>query len=168
MIRLILIVVLSISPSILTAYESENKVEINIIAKASKFIKWKKKPYAEFIITILNNPYGELFDEILANKTINRKKVKLIYIDDINKLQDTHILYVAKSDAKDLENVLAAVANKNILTVSGIRGFAEKDGLMQIYFVLQKVKLKINLDTAKKEKLKISSSLLRISDIVRN
>lgn len=148
-------------------YESENKLEILIISKVSKFIKWEDKPYENFLITILNNPYGNLFEETLAGKKINGKNVKLVYIDDISQLQDTNILYISQSDAKELENVLTSAQNKNIVTISGIRGFAEKDGVMQIYFVSQKAKLKINLDVAKNENLKISSSLLRISDVVR-
>ena len=152
----------------LFAYETENKLEILIISKVSKYIKWEEKPYESFKITVLQNSYGTLFDEIFLNEKINDKNVEISYIDDISQLEQTNILYIPESSAKDLENILATIENKNIVTISGIRGFAQKNGLIQIYFVSRKPKLKINLDTAKKENLKINASLLRISDVIKN
>ncbi|MEA3227873.1 MAG: YfiR family protein [Campylobacterota bacterium] len=153
--------------SSLNAYESEDKLKVVIIAKVAKFIKWENKDYDNFIITVLNNPYGDLFDKTLHRKKIKNKTIEIKYIDDIDSLSDTNILYISTSDAKQLTTVLDKTKDKNILTVSDIRGFTDKDGIMQIYFSSQKVKLRINLKTATKENLKINSSLLRIADVIR-
>lgn len=152
----------------LNAYESEEKLKIIVIGKIAKFIKWEPSKNKVFTITILNNPDDTLFDEIFLNKKIQGKNVKLIYIDNIDQLSITNILYIPKTDSKALLNILKKTKNKNILTVSDIRGFADKNGIIQISFVSQKVKLKINLNEANKSRLKISLSLLRIADVIKD
>ena len=162
-----LILILFLFFTSLNAYESEDKLKVVIIAKVAKFIKWKDNNHDKFIITVLNNPYGELFNEILNGKKIKNKSVEIKYIDNIDDLSDTNVLYIPVSDAKSLAVILEKTKGKNILTVSDIRGFADKNGVMQIYFASQKVKLRINLKTAKSDNKKISSSLLRIADVIR-
>lgn len=163
--RLILIL-LFVFISSLNGYESEDKLKVVILGKIANYIKWKDKDSEQFVITVLNNHYENLFNEILDGKKIKKKDIQIKYIDNINQLSDTDILYIPVSQTSKLVSILDKTQGKNILTVSGIRGFAEKGGIVQIYFVSQKVKLKVNLDIAKKESLKISSSLLRIAKIV--
>jgi len=115
----------------------------------------------------LNNPYGDLFNQILKEKKVRDKEILIKYIDSIDELKFTNILYIPVSNSRKLEDILVKTKNKNILTVSDIRGFADKKGIVQIYFVSQKVKMKINLDSATQNKLKISLSLLRIADVIK-
>ncbi|MEA1917934.1 MAG: YfiR family protein [Campylobacterota bacterium] len=146
---------------------SEDKLKVLIVGKVAKFISWEKSDNKNFVITILNNPFGDMFDKAFKGKKIKKKDVEIKYIDNIDQLGFTNILYISNKDSKNLDTILERVKGKNILTVSGIRGFAQKKGAMQIYFASQKVKLKINLDTAKEDNLKIKSSLLRIADVIR-
>lgn len=165
--KLVIFIVISVFLTTLNAYESEDKLKVVIIGKVAKFIKWKDNNYDNFIITVLNNPYEKLFDKTFQNKKIKNKNIQIKYISNIDELTDTNILYIPPSNAKNLSDILSQLDGKNILTVSDIRGFAEKNGMMQIYFVSQKVKLKVNLDVAKRENLKISSSLLRIAKVIK-
>ena len=150
----------------LSAYQSEDKLKALIIGKVAKYIVWDNK-HTDFTITILNDK-NNFFKKIYHNKKIHGKNIKIDYIDTIDKLNKSDILYISDKDSKILDDILKKVENKNILLVSDIRGFAERGGILQIYFVSQKIKLRINLDNAKKENLKIKSSLLRVADVVRN
>lgn len=162
---LLLTVALYISP--LMAYESEEVLKVKIVGKVAKFVRWNDSKNDKFIITILNNPYGDLFDRYFIGKTIHKKKIKLKYINSISKLSETNILYIPAQESSALNEILKNTHDKNILTISDIRGFVDRDGILQISFVSQKVKLKINLKSANDEEIKINSSLLRISDVVR-
>ena len=163
--RLILILFLFFAS--LNAYESEDKLKVVIIAKVAKFIKWQNNSNDKFIITVLNNPYGDLFAKTLQGKKIKNKSIEIKYIENVKDLSQTNILYIPMTNTKDLNTILDKTKGKNILTISDIRGFADKKGIMQIYFASQKVKLRINLSTAKEDNLQISSSLLRIADVIR-
>lgn len=151
----------------LNAAQSEEKLQAVIIGKVSKFIAWEDNTRDEFVITVINNPFGDLLDEMYKTKKIKSKKVKIVYIDNIDDLQFTNVLYIPDSEASSLPNILEKTKTKNILTISNIRGFAEKKGSMQIYFASQKIKLKINLDTAKEDGLQIKSTLLRIATVIK-
>jgi len=153
--------------SLLNASSSEDKLKVMIIGKVAKYVTWKESNRDNFVITVLNNPFDDLFDKRYMRKKIHSKNVKIVSIQAIKQLTSTDILYIPKSDASRLDTILKAVKNKNILTVSDIRGFAEKKGMLQLSFVAQKIKLTINLDAVKKAKLKIRSTLLRIAKVIK-
>jgi len=160
-----IVVLLSID---LNAYQSEDKLKVVLVGKVGKYITWQEKNSDDFIITILNNQNGDLFNKIYRDKKIKNHAVKLKYIQDIDELTQTNILYIPSSNSKNLEEIFKKTVDKNILTISDIRGFSQKGGILQIYFASQKPKIRINLDVAKRENLKIKSSLLRIADIVKD
>jgi len=151
----------------LTAYDADDSLKVSILEKATQFVSLKEKGDS-VTITVFNNAYGDLFERVFANKQINSKKVKIKYVNSIDKLDDATILYISNVNAENLAEILRRVEHKNILTVSDIRGFAEKGGIMQLYIVSQKAKLKINLDAANKEDIKIKASLLRIAEVIKD
>ncbi len=167
MLKLIIFLFLSIFSSSLFAYESEEKLQAMIIGKIVKFITWEDEKSKTFTITILNNPFGTTFDELYQGKQIKDKDVVIKYITKIEQIGKTDILYIANVTSQELETILQKVKNSNILTISDLRGFAEKKGIVQVYFASQKPKLKINLESAKEENMQIKSSLLQIADVVK-
>jgi len=150
----------------LNAYETEDKLKVVIVGKVAKYVTYKDNNLTNFTITVLNNPFGNLFDSVYYNKKIKSKPVKINYIKNIDDLNNTDILYISNVDNEELSNIIQKTNGKNILTVSDTRGFAQRGGVLQLYFVSQKLKLKINLNSAKEQSLKIKSTLLRISDVV--
>ena len=151
----------------LNAYESEDKLKAVIVGKVAKYITWKDNNATTFKITILKDQYGDLFDEIYKDKQIKDKAVKVIYIKNIEELNDTDILYIPKVNSLELQEILKKTDNKNIFTISDIRGFAQKGGALQFYFHAQKLKLKMNIDVVQKEGFSVNRTLLRIVDIVK-
>ncbi len=151
----------------LQAYESEDKLKVVIIGKVAKYVTWQDSDGDVFKITVLNNPFGDLIDKRYSDKKINKKPVEIKYIDSIDDISTPHILYIHDVSSAQLEQILQKVSGKNILTISDSRGFADKKGIVQIYFASQKVKLKINHGVSKKENLMISSALLRIAEVVK-
>lgn len=152
----------------LNSYELEDKLQVIITGKIAKFISWNDDDSKELVITIFNNKFGNYFDELYQDKKIKGKNVVINYIDKIEQIKNTHILYICNSDFNTLNNIFNHTKDKKIVTISDIRGFAQKGGMVQIYQKNLKLKLKINLDVANKKDINIKSSLLRIVDIVRD
>ncbi len=149
------------------AYESDDTLKVSIIEKASQFIALKDKGGESVVVTVFNNSYGDLFEKIFADKQINSKNIKIKYITSIDQLENTTILYISNVSSENLSAILEKTNHKNILTVSDMRGFAEKGGILQVYIASQKAKLKINLDVANQEDIKVKASLLRIAEVVQ-
>ena len=161
------IFILLLSVTLLSAYQSQEELRSVIVGKVAKYISWPRSQRQSFVITLLNGHNFELFKRIYKDKTINNKPVEIHYIENIKELQATDILYIATQNSQNLLEILQQVPKKGVLTVSSIRGFVQKGGILQIYFSSQKARLKINLHVAKQEHLEIKSSLLRIADVIR-
>jgi len=152
----------------LNGYESEAKLKAVIVGKVAKYITFQDdKGSKEFVITIYKNKCANTFDNIYKDVKINNKPVKIVYIDNIEDLGYTNVLYISKVNSATLSKILEKTKNKNIVTISSNRGFAQKGGVIQLYFVSQKLKLKINTQSATQKNLKIGSTLLRVADIVK-
>ena len=161
------IIILIFLSSTIFSYELEDRLKAIITGKIAKFITWDKQDSKQFTITIFNNQCGDHFKDIYHDKKILNKNVSIKYIRKIENLNNTHILYIGKCDSDTLNHIFQYIKDKNIVTISDIRGFAQKGGLVQIYSNDQKLKLKINLNVANKNHIKIKSSLLRIADVIK-
>jgi len=151
----------------LNAYETEDKLKVIIVGKIAKHISCNKKSVDTFTITIFKDPFNGLFDEIYRDKEIKSRSVKIVHIDNIDNLTSTNVLYIPKVSYSELSHILKKTEDKKILTISDNRGFASRGGVIQLYFVSQKLKLKINTSSAKKKNIQIAPMLLRISDVVK-
>lgn len=148
------------------AYQLEDKLKVAIVGKIAKFVQWNKPATKNFSITVLNTK-NQFFKTLLEGKRVNSKPIKVIYINNINNLKDSDILYISQNSSQNLQSIFKAIKNKNILTISDIRGFAQRGGMIQLYTKNQKLKLRINVSNVKAQNLKIKSSLLRISTLVK-
>ena len=148
------------------AYQLEDKLKVAIIGKIIKFVQWNKPISKDFSITVLHST-NHFFKTLLEGRSVYGKPIKVIYINTINDLSDTDVLYISQSSSQELYSIFSAIKNKNILTISDIRGFAQKGGMIQLYTKDQNIRLRINPSSVKTENLKIKSSLLRISTLVK-
>jgi hypothetical protein len=76
------------------------------------------------------------------------------------------VLFVSKHDAARLGRLLVELKDGPILTVGESDGFVQQGGMIGFLLVDNKVRLEINLETAQRAKLKISSRLLLLAKSV--
>jgi hypothetical protein len=153
--------------TLLNAFEPPEKLKALIVGKVAKYVQWKSKTNKQFIITLINDPSPELFYQLYKNQKIKNRSVKINHISSIDELHTTDILYIPKGNTLQLSHILESIDSKDILTISDIRGFAQKGGMIQLSFVSQKIKLKVNTGVAKEHDLHITPTLLRIADRVK-
>jgi len=152
----------------LLSYESEDKLKVVIVGKVVKFITWdEQQKSGKFVISVLKNPFETMFDDLYKGKSIQGKNVELKYIENIDELEDSNVLYIPNVSAAELNKILKKIENQKILTISDMRGFVQRGGMIQIGFSSQKAKLKINVDNTAKANLEVKASLLKISDVVK-
>ncbi|MDF1875503.1 YfiR family protein [Sulfurimonas sp. SAG-AH-194-I05] len=153
----------------LFAASSEKELEAVVIGKFSHFITWQEKEdNKNFIITIFNNnTFDTSLETLYHNKKIHKKPVKINYIDSIDDIGFTHILFVTTHSIQDQKSIIDYAQKNAILTISKNSGFAQRGGVIQLSFVSQKIHLKINNNAAKKSNLKISALLLSIANVIQ-
>ncbi len=64
------------------------------------------------------------------------------------------------------DQILDAAHGGAVLTIGNTLGFAQRGVIINFYLEDQKVRFEINVDAAKREKLTISSQLLKLARIV--
>ncbi|MCP4624203.1 MAG: YfiR family protein, partial [bacterium] len=127
------------------------------------FTEWPEKvpsSYARDTITIGivgKDPFKNFFAKV-ENKMIAEKNkiLKIIRLGRYNKKHDIkkcQILFIGKSEAENLNSILATIKNKPVLTVSDIDGFCEKGGMINLINVDNKINFEINLSAAKRVNL---------------
>lgn len=164
-VRIILIFLLTLS---VHAYESEETLQSAIVGKIAEYIAWPGTPGERFTIAILKNRMGDQFERTYENITINGTPVRIVKVDSIAAVKSPEIVYISNRNTKQLPDILRALKGLPVLTVSDIRGFAEKGGMVQIYFSDQRMRLKVNIDALAAHGLVASPYLLRVVDVVKD
>jgi hypothetical protein len=79
---------------------------------------------------------------------------------------DCQILFIHQSEDKRLDEVLSALDHRSTLTVSDLPGAAQRGVMIRLVTEAGKIRLRINVESARAADLTISSNLLRSAEIV--
>lgn len=151
---------------------TEYELKAAYLFNFGKFVQWPadafKKNTDPFIIGIYgNNPFGEILQQTIQNKTLQNRPVILINVSTTEEAETCHILFICKTDKLQLSLIIKAINNKSILTVGdNIDEFCESGGIINFTSQHSQKRFEINNKASLKAQLIISSKLLSLSRIV--
>jgi len=156
-------------PHILSAASSESEIKVAVLGKVTHFVKYKVPAKNEnfLIVVYKDEAFAKFMQEKYANKQINHKNVFVKFVTSIEEIQRPNLLYVGKISQEEQQELIAYATQHSLFSVSSQSGFAQRGGVMQLYFLSQKIRFKINLQAVKKSNLKMSASLLSIATLVK-
>ena len=153
----------------LSAYAIDReKVQAKYLKSLSSNVIWPitsvQAKSASFDLCILGeNNFKDYLERIYTPQSkIQKKPVRVIYINKAEEATGCHVLFISLSEASNLESILAVINDKPIMTVSAIRGFIERKGLFQYYMKGTKVKIKGNSVIFTGHVLKINPALSNV------
>lgn len=82
--------------------------------------------------------------------------------------KDCQILFISRSEEKNLGNIIEQTKGLPILTFGDMEGFAESGGDMNFYIVNNRMAIMINQESVAASKLTIAPRMLRLVTIVPN
>jgi hypothetical protein len=150
---------------------SESQVKAVFLFNFSQFVEWPAgtfpDPDAPFIIGVLGqDPFGAQLDEVVRGETVIKRSMAIRRYRNVSELQDCNILYIGRSELRELPQILATLKGHHVLTVSDAVD-AEQTGVMiQLVNDHNRIRLRIDVGAARAESLTISSKLLRPAEIV--
>ena len=65
-----------------------------------------------------------------------------------------------------MENILADLKGRNVLTVGESKKFAERGGCINLVTVKNRVRFRINVDAVRRAQLKISPRLVKVASVL--
>lgn len=139
----------------------------------ANFVSWPAdsfdSPSAPIKICVLGeDPFGIVLDRIVQNEIVKGRQIVVERVSDITNLSVCHILFISSSMKAQLPQLLRNAMNCSVLTVGDIEGFSRLGGMVGLIHQGDRVHLEINVDSAEKVALRISSKLLNLARIVRD
>lgn len=149
----------------------EYQVKAVFLYNLTNFVSWPTgtfdKPKSPFKICILGeDPFGVFLDKVVQRERVNGKEIVIDRLADIKDLHQYHILFISRSMKRQLPRILKATRDCNVLTVGDVEGFSRLGGIINLICKNNRVYVEINLNSAKKADLGISSKLLHLARIV--
>jgi hypothetical protein len=153
------------------AESREYEVKAVFLFNFAQFVEWQKDAFpdasAPLVIGILgSDPFGAYLDEAVRGERVNDRAIVIRRFSSVGDVGTCHILFISKSEAPNLGDILAALKGRSILTVSDMDQFSRDGGMIRFVMESNKVRLRINNDAARAAGLRISSKLLRPSEVV--
>ena len=150
------------------AGEDEYKLLAVFFGRFSSYIELPDRSAKQFVITIIDeNPFGNLLDELYKGKLINGKPVEIRYVTRVDDIGQSDILFVSLVNPRTRQEAIDYASKKSILTISTAMGFAERGGIIQLDFLQQHTRIKINHAAAVKSNIRIGAPLLSLATVIR-
>jgi hypothetical protein len=95
---------------------------------------------------------------------------KPVVIKRLPRAQDApacHILFINSTEGRDLKDILAAIDDSSVLTVSDMPDFSKRGGMIQFVSQGDRIRFEINLDGAERSHLIFPSELLKVAVAVK-
>jgi len=145
-----------------TARDSD--VEAAYLFNFAKFMHAPAHSPDSFTIAVVGkSPVGEMLETITTNEQINGRPLKVIHAVSAEQAKNCDIVFLGESETPRVDKDLAALAGSNALTVSTAPEFVQHGGMIQFQIVKSRVRFIVNLDATNKEKITLSSELLKVA-----
>jgi hypothetical protein len=150
---------------------SEYQLKAVFLFNFAQFVEWPPaalpRENAPFVIGVLGkDPFGADLDDVVRGETVNRHPLAVARYHNVAEVRDCQILFIAASELAQLEDILAALRGRSILTVTDAEGPMVRGVMIGLLRQDNRIRLRIDLQAAKASNLTISSKLLRPAEIV--
>jgi hypothetical protein len=154
------------------AEDLEARVKAAFVPKLASFVNWPTNAFEDtnspLVIGILGEDiFGEQFDADLKAVAIHGRSVVVQRFKNEVPTTPVHLLFVSASAGPRWAAIRRALAERPMLTLSDVPGFAKDGGMINFTKSEGKLRFEINLEAAKAAGLQISSRLLQVSTVVQ-
>lgn len=149
----------------------EYQVKAAFLFNFVQFVDWPRERFADaqtpICIGILGeDPFGSVLEDLLRGEKVRDRAFAVRRSATEENLGGCHVVFVSQSERDRTRRILPALADKSILTVGEVEGFASAGGIINFRIEGNRVRFEINPAAAEREGLKISSQLLSLGTIV--
>jgi hypothetical protein len=146
--------------------EFQKKAEF--INSFTQFVDWPARKFVQPDSPVVIGVYGTdnistLLQESFQGRLINGRPAVIQHFLNKQELRACHVLFISRSERDRLGPILAEVRRENVLTVGECDNFLGKGGIINFVIVDGQVRFQISTEAAAREKLVVSSKLLRLA-----
>jgi hypothetical protein len=117
------------------------------------------------ICVVGDDPFGSAMDAVRTREAAGKKISVRRFSSGAGGLGSCNVLFIADSEDGNVENILAAVHSKAVLTVSDISGFTGRGGMVEFKPQNGKIGISVNISAVRAANISISSKLLSLVNV---
>jgi hypothetical protein len=146
----------------------EYLVKGSLLINIPKFVTWPASALPPtrqpLVVGVLGmNPFSDMLDDLAKAGQIQGRRIEVRYFKKVADVKGCHILYVSVSEGRRIPAVLSALKGQRVLTVSDIRDFVQKGGMVGLVVMDNRVQFDINQAAFRRAGLKVGSQLLQLA-----
>lgn len=149
----------------------EYKIKAAFLFNFLQFVEWPADSFtaadSPIVLGVLGeDPFGKPLDELVREAEVNGRPIVVRRYERTEDVDVCHLLFVNVRGADRVRAVIDALNGRAVLTVGDTDGFLEQGGMIQFVTQDNRIRLRINLDSATAARLKLSSKLLRPAQVI--
>jgi YfiR/HmsC-like len=109
---------------------------------------------------------GEALLQSVSGQRLNGRSITVSIVEAHVTLPVCHVLYVSSIARNRIAEIVGALREKPVLTVSDDEAFTEFGGIIQVFIESGKMRFRINPRSARRARLQLSSRLLALAEVV--
>jgi len=150
-----------------TTRPTESEVEAAYLYSFGKFVTWpadRSVANNPFEICILGkDPFGKVLDATVVGERIGGRTIAIRRLVQVQQAGTCSILFVSSSEEGRLGSILDSAHRFNALTVSDVKHFAERGGVIGLVVQQDRVRFEVNRAAAERCHVQLSSELLKVA-----
>jgi hypothetical protein len=149
------------------------QVKAVFLYNLTNFIVWPPEKDSgtnrPFVIGVLGgDTLGALLEEVVASETTGGRSIHIQRLVSLEALRtrSCDLLFINSDKMHLWPQIREMVRSRAILTVSDVADFCRRGGMVNLLTAGRKIRIEINVETARQNGFKISAKLLKLAQIV--
>lgn len=150
---------------------SEYEVKAYFLSHFVQYTTWPKDAFASdaapFVLLVVGeDPFGAELEKIFDGKKGAGRPIRIVRLKELDELPRAHLIFLARSHAKELGKLLAGPAGKATLIVGDSEGLAADGAQVNLYIDSKRTRFEVNTEAVKRARLSINPEMLKLARIV--
>ena len=149
---------------------SEEQAKAVYLVNLTKYIDWPSQVFGDESSPIIICVLGEqsLREEISKLAAAVRTTARPIRVQPFDEATQSacHMLFISASEKRRTPEIIGPIRDHSTLTISETDTFLQAGGIINLVRHEKKLRLQVSLTAAERARIKISSRLLQVSDVV--
>jgi YfiR/HmsC-like len=168
----ILSTTLAASPLLRAQPPAEYALKAAVLYNVTKFVNWPPGAFQNGsdpvnICVLGEDPFGDVLAEALNGKLHDDRSFVVRYLRNSSAASGCQVLFISASEQKRLRAILEEAPPQGTLTIGDTEDFAAQGGIVSLKLEDRKIRIQVNLAAAAKSRIRISSRLLSLAEIVK-
>lgn len=152
---------------------SEYRVKAASLLHFIGYTTWPKSAFEKedspFVVLVVGeDPFGPVLEKTLDGRKGAGRPIRIVRSASLEDLPKAHLLFLARSHAKEIGALMAGAAARGVLVVGDSEGVAADGAHVNVFLEAKRLRFEVNTDAVKRSDLTISPEMLKLARIVRD